>query len=99
MNATVAVVGLGYVGLPLAIEFGKHYHTIAYDVSVSKIDAYQSGHDPSGQLSAEEFCASGQIQFTLDPTALHAADVIIVAVPTPVDEVRRPDLRPLISAT
>jgi UDP-N-acetyl-D-galactosamine dehydrogenase len=95
----VAVVGLGYVGLPLAIEFGKRFPTIGYDVSESKIAGYREGRDPMGEVSREEFAASRHIEFTTDSGALARADLIIVAVPTPIDEARRPDLAPLVAAS
>jgi UDP-N-acetyl-D-galactosamine dehydrogenase len=98
-NWTVAVVGLGYVGLPLAIEFGKRFPTIGYDVSQAKVAGYRDGRDPMGEVSPEEFAASRHVEFTVDSGALARADVIVVAVPTPIDEARRPDLRPLISAS
>ncbi len=95
----VAVVGLGYVGLPLAIEFGKRFPTIGYDVSEAKVAGYRDGRDPMGEVSREEFAASRHIEFTTDSGALARADLIVVAVPTPIDEARRPDLQPLVSAS
>jgi UDP-N-acetyl-D-galactosamine dehydrogenase len=95
----VAVVGLGYVGLPLAIEFGKRFPTIGYDVSQAKVTGYREGLDPTGEVSREEFAASRHIEFTADSSALARADLIVVAVPTPIDEARRPDFRPLVSAS
>jgi len=96
---TVAVVGLGYVGLPLAIEFGKHFPTIGYDLSQVKVEAYREGRDPTGEVSGEEFAASRQLEFTTDPTVLRRADVLVVAVPTPIDGARQPDFGPLLSAS
>ncbi len=95
----VAVVGLGYVGLPLAIEFGKRFPTIGYDVSQAKVAGYREGLDPTGEVSREEFAASRHIEFTADSSALARADLIVVAVPTPIDEARRPDFRPLVAAS
>jgi UDP-N-acetyl-D-glucosamine/UDP-N-acetyl-D-galactosamine dehydrogenase len=95
----VAVVGLGYVGLPLAIEFGKQFPTIGYDVSEAKVAGYRDGRDPMGEVSGEEFAASRHIEFTTDSGALARADLIVVAVPTPIDEARRPDLQPLVLAS
>jgi len=95
----VAVVGLGYVGLPLAIEFGKRFPTIGYDVSQAKVTGYREGLDPTGEVSREEFAASRHIEFTADSSALARADLIVVAVPTPIDEARRPDFRPLVAAS
>jgi UDP-N-acetyl-D-galactosamine dehydrogenase len=99
MTRTVAVVGLGYVGLPLAIEFGKHCPTIGYDLSQAKISAYRSQRDPTGEVAADEFKASRNLQFTTDAAQLRAADVMIVAVPTPIDAARLPDFAPLLSAS
>jgi len=99
MTQTVAVVGLGYVGLPLAIEFGKHQPTIGYDLSSAKIAAYREQRDPTGEVALEEFRASRHVRFTADATELRAADAIIVAVPTPIDSARLPDFGPLLSAS
>ena len=98
-NTIVGVIGLGYVGLPVAVEFGKKYATIGYDVKVRSIEAYKKHTDPTGELSAEELMAADQITYTTDPKALSKADFIIVAVPTPIDNARQPDLSPLRSAT
>ena len=99
MTQTVAVVGLGYVGLPLAIEFGKRCPTIGYDLSADKISAYQAQRDPTGEVAADEFRASRHIQFTTDAAQLRAADILIIAVPTPIDAARLPDFAPLLSAS
>jgi UDP-N-acetyl-D-galactosamine dehydrogenase len=96
---TIAVVGLGYVGLPLAAEFGKKYRTIGFDVSEEKVDAYRKRMDPTGEVTAEEFKAASKLEVTTNPRALREADFIIVAVPTPVDEAHNPDFRPLIGAS
>src|SRR3954451_20314993 len=96
---TVAVVGLGYVGLPLAIEFGKQYRTIGFDLSQDKIDAYRKKVDPTGEVSGEEFKAAEKLEVTTNPRSLREADFIIVAVPTPVDEAHNPDFGPLVSAS
>ncbi len=95
----VAVVGLGYVGLPLAVEFGKTFDTIGYDLSASKIGAYKRGEDPNGEISKDEFHAASKLVVTADPEALRRADFLVIAVPTPVDEAHRPDLRSLLSAS
>src|SRR4051794_35824882 len=96
---TVAVVGLGYVGLPLAIEFGKKYRTIGFDLSQDKIDAYRKKFDPTGEVGAEEFNAAARLEVTTNPRSLREADFIIVAVPTPVDEAHNPDFGPLVGAS
>jgi UDP-N-acetyl-D-galactosamine dehydrogenase len=96
---TIAVVGLGYVGLPLAVEFGRHYATIGFDLSQKKIDAYRSGSDPTGEVKPEELAASKGLEYTSEPAALSRADFIVVAVPTPVDEAHQPDFGPLLGAS
>ncbi|SEM96050.1 nucleotide sugar dehydrogenase [Nitrosomonas marina] len=95
----VAVVGLGYVGLPLAVEFGKKRQTIGFDLSSEKIHNYRQHVDPTGEVSTEELQQAGQLVFTTDPADLAQADFIVVAVPTPVDQAHQPDFRPLISAS
>jgi UDP-N-acetyl-D-galactosamine dehydrogenase len=97
--ATVAIVGLGYVGLPLAVEFGKKYRTIGFDLSQDKIDAYRRRVDPTGEVSSEEFQAAAKLEVTSNPRALREADFIIVAVPTPVDAAHNPEFGPLIGAS
>ena len=96
---TIAVVGLGYVGLPLAVEFGKKYRTIGFDLSDEKVAAYRRQRDPTGEVSREEFQAAAKLEVTTNPRALREADFIIVAVPTPVDEAHRPDFGPLVGAS
>jgi UDP-N-acetyl-D-glucosamine/UDP-N-acetyl-D-galactosamine dehydrogenase len=95
----IAVVGLGYVGLPLAVEFGKIHATVGYDLSERKITSYRNGNDPSGDISGENFRAAKQLSFTADPSCLSKADFVIVAVPTPVDAAHQPDFSPLVSAS
>ena len=95
----VAVVGLGYVGLPLAIEFGKRYPTVGYDLSEDKVRHYRTMRDPTHEVSRQEFEASKNCRFTTDSHELGDADVIVVAVPTPIDDARRPAFGPLISAS
>jgi UDP-N-acetyl-D-glucosamine/UDP-N-acetyl-D-galactosamine dehydrogenase len=95
----VAVVGLGYVGLPLAIEFGKKYPTIGFDLSERKIAAYRDYRDPTTEVSRAEFEAASQLRVTIDAAELRNADFIVVAVPTPVDDAHRPDFGPLLGAS
>ncbi len=95
----IAVVGLGYVGLPLAVEFGKKGRTIGFDLSEQKIAAYRRHEDPTGELSTEDMKAAAQLEVTTDASMLREADVVIVAVPTPVDEAHQPDFRPLVGAS
>lgn len=95
----VAVVGLGYVGLPLAVEFGKKGKTIGYDPSESKIESYKRFIDPTGEVSNENFKAAKNLTVSTDPTGLSLADHIIVSVPTPVDVAHNPDFTSLIKAS
>ena len=96
---TVAVVGLGYVGLPLAVEFGKVYPTIGVDLHEEKVAAYCRFVDPTGEISTEELKASVHLKPTTDASALKEADFVVVAVPTPVDEAHIPDFSPLVGAS
>lgn len=98
-NKIIAVLGLGYVGLPLVVEFGKKLRTIGFDISQHKVEACQRGTDPSFELSDAEVQAGIHATYTNDPVALGEADIIIVAVPTPVDEANTPDFHPLIGAS
>jgi UDP-N-acetyl-D-galactosamine dehydrogenase len=96
---TVAVVGLGYVGLPLAVEFGKIHNTIGFDLNSDKINHYRRHVDPTGEVSTEDLRAATKLTVTDDASAISAADCIIVAVPTPVDNARLPDFSPLVGAS
>jgi UDP-N-acetyl-D-glucosamine/UDP-N-acetyl-D-galactosamine dehydrogenase len=96
---TIAVVGLGYVGLPLAVEFGKKFRTIGLDLSVGKIAAYKQYIDPTGEVSTEDLKAAHKLEVTTDPMAIRDADFVIVAVPTPVDDAHQPDFTPLVSSS
>jgi UDP-N-acetyl-D-galactosamine dehydrogenase len=95
----VAVVGLGYVGLPLAVEFGKKYRTIGFDLSVEKISAYCKHVDPTGEVSQENLMQATLLEPTADASKLKEADFVIVAVPTPVDDAHNPDFSPLVGAS
>ncbi len=98
-NPCVCIVGLGYVGLPLAVAFGKKYSTIGYDISREKIENYQKRLDPTNEVSPSDFEAAAFLECTSDPTRIAQADFIIVAVPTPIDDARQPDLTPLVGAS
>ena len=95
----IAVVGLGYVGLPLVVEFGKQLRTIGFDIASAKVQACQRGVDPSRELGAQEIAQARHAVYTDEPALLGEADMIIVAVPTPVDAAHIPDFKPLISAS
>jgi UDP-N-acetyl-D-galactosamine dehydrogenase len=96
---TIAVVGLGYVGLPLAVEFGKHFSTVGFDVSQAKVDSYRHFIDPTGEVSADELRAATKLECSTDAARLREADFIVVAVPTPVDEAHKPDFTPLVKSS
>lgn len=95
----IAVVGLGYVGLPLAVEFGKKYPTLGVDLSAEKVAAYRNYFDPTGEVSSEDLRAATQLTCHTDASVLRDADFIVVAVPTPVDEAHIPDLSPLVGSS
>ena len=95
----VAIVGLGYVGLPLAVEFGKVFETIGFDLSSTKIGHFRRGEDPTGEVSREQFQAAPNLTVTDDPGELARADFLIVAVPTPVDAGHNPDFSSLVRAS
>jgi UDP-N-acetyl-D-galactosamine dehydrogenase len=95
----IAVIGLGYVGLPLVVEFGKHCRTIGYDIAQAKVDSCRLGVDPSRELSDNAMRAARHVTYTSDPALLGEADFIIVAVPTPVDEAHIPEFKPLLGAS
>ncbi|NKD88698.1 nucleotide sugar dehydrogenase [Haematospirillum sp. 15-248] len=98
-NTVIAVVGLGYVGLPLAVELGRKYPTLGYDLSEAKIASYRNYCDPTGEVSVESLKAATRLTVSTDPSVISGADIIIVAVPTPVDQAHIPDFSPLIGAS
>ncbi|MDL1969160.1 MAG: nucleotide sugar dehydrogenase [Deltaproteobacteria bacterium] len=97
-KSKIAVVGLGYVGLPLAVHFSKHFEIVGYDLKSDRINELESGHDRTLEVSEEDL-SRAKIFFTSDPKILSSCSLIIVAVPTPIDENRIPDLGPLIGAS
>ena len=96
---TVAVVGLGYVGLPLAIEFGKYFDTVGFDVSKAKVARLQQHNDVTGEVERGDFDLATKLKITDDPKEIGKADMVVVAVPTPIDSARLPDFTPLVSAS
>src|ERR1044071_3122236 len=96
---TVAVVGLGYVGLPVAVEFGKLRPTIGYDLSKKRIENLRHFVDATGEVATADLMAAKQLRPTAYPAELEQADFIIVAVPTPINAARQPDLTPLERAS
>lgn len=95
----LAVVGLGYVGLPLAVEFGKKMPVIGYDISTRRVEELRSGHDHTLEVDDDELTTAAGLRFTTDPTDLDDANVYIVTTPTPIDKHKQPDLSPVLSAT
>jgi UDP-N-acetyl-D-galactosamine dehydrogenase len=98
-STRLAVIGLGYVGLPLAVEFGKHMPTVGYDVDSERIKALRGGVDSTLEVASEELSRSEQLSFSDSADALTDCTVYVVAVPTPIDQYKRPDLGPLERAT
>jgi len=98
-STSTAIVGLGYVGLPLAIAFGKRFPTIGFDLSKEKVAAYREGRDPTGEVPHDAFRQAKHLHCTNNPAEMAQAEFIVVAVPTPVDGVRMPDFAPLRSAS
>ena len=96
---TVAVMGLGYVGLPLVVEFGKQLRTIGFDVVADKVAKCRAGHDPSREIPDAEMALARHAEYSSDPSVLGQADFILIAVPTPVDVARIPNFGPLIGAS
>ncbi len=95
----IGIVGLGYVGLPLAIEFGKHFNTVGFDISLDRIQALREGHDSTLESTPEEIRESKKLSLTTESKDLQSCNVYIVTVPTPVDDSNRPDFKPLESAS
>jgi UDP-N-acetyl-D-galactosamine dehydrogenase len=95
----IAVVGLGYVGLPLAVEFGKKFKTLGFDLSADKVAAYARYVDPTGEVSTDDLRSAMQLRCSIDPSVIGEADFIVVAVPTPVDDAHQPDFTPLVKSS
>lgn len=95
----LAVIGLGYVGLPLAVTFGKKLKVLGFDVNQTRIDALNSGHDITLEVSSTELKEANHLTYSTDPNSLAECNIFIVTVPTPIDEHKNPDLTPLIKAS
>src|SRR3984957_7845849 len=95
----IAVIGLGYVGLPLAVEFGKKYRTVGFDINGARIKELKAGRDVTLEATAEELKAARKLRFSAQPRDLKSCNVFIVTVPTPIDQYKRPDLTPLLKAS
>ncbi|TBR10489.1 MAG: nucleotide sugar dehydrogenase [Lysobacter sp.] len=98
-NASIAIIGLGYVGLPLAVAFGAAHETTGFDIDVARVAALRRGEDRTAEVGPAELEACARLRFESDPAAISGADVYIVTVPTPVDAFKRPDLAPLEAAS
>ena len=98
-QARIAIVGLGYVGLPLAVEFGKQRDTLGFDIDAARVAGLRQGHDRTLEVPAGELAQAPRLRLSSDPDDLRACNTYIVTVPTPIDDSRRPDLRPLVAAS
>jgi len=98
-DVNIGVVGLGYVGLPLATEFGAKYPTIGFDIRPERIEELSKGFDRTGEVEAVDFQKAKHLTFTCDPLRLASCNIFIITVPTPIDRFKRPDLEPLRLAT
>ena len=97
--ARIAIVGLGYVGLPLAVEFGKKFPTIGFDINQARLDELRGGHDSTLETSDEELAAAKHLSYTADAADLKECNIYIITVPTPIDGNNQPDLTPLIKSS
>ncbi|MDT8407360.1 MAG: Vi polysaccharide biosynthesis UDP-N-acetylglucosamine C-6 dehydrogenase TviB [Methylococcales bacterium] len=95
----IAILGLGYVGLPLAVEFGKHFDTIGYDINQARVDELRAGHDHTREVDAGELAAAGRLSYSCELAELSAATIFMVTVPTPVNHAKQPDFAPLEKAS
>lgn len=96
---TIAIIGLGYVGLPLAVEFGKVRQVIGFDINANRVDELRGGQDHTLECSAQELAEASLLRYSCNPDDLKQAQVFIVTVPTPVDQANRPDMTPLVKAS
>lgn len=98
-DVKIAVVGLGYVGLPLAVEFGKHRPVLGFDINLRRIEALQAGHDHTLEVDNDELASASHLRYSAEPESLAEANFFIVTVPTPIDQYKQPDLTPLVRAS
>lgn len=98
-NIKIGIIGLGYVGLPLAVEFGKQYHVVGFDISQKRISELKNGIDKTNESSLEQISSSKNLVFSNDPIDLKSCTIYIVTVPTPINQFKAPDLEPLKSAS
>jgi UDP-N-acetyl-D-galactosamine dehydrogenase len=99
MNPSIAIIGLGYVGFPLAVEFGKQYPTLGFDIDATRISELNRGYDRTQEVSDAQLKASAHLKFSSELTDLSACNTFIVTVPTPIDHFKKPDLGPLLKAS
>jgi UDP-N-acetyl-D-glucosamine/UDP-N-acetyl-D-galactosamine dehydrogenase len=97
-NTKIAIIGLGYVGLPLAVEFGKIYDTVGFDINEARINELLSGYDSTLEVDSKELIESSKIIYTSNASEINNCNIYIITVPTPIDDLKKPDLGPLISA-
>ena len=98
-SSKIAIIGLGYVGLPLAVEFGKQYDTVGFDIRAARVDELRGGHDHTLEVGAAELAAATRLKFSADVDDIRGCEVYVVSVPTPIDSAKRPDLTPLVKAS
>ena len=98
-NTKIAIVGLGYVGLPLAVEFGKRYDTLGFDINATRVEQLRTGLDTTLEVDADELAAASRLRFSASLDDIRTCNVYVVTVPTPIDSAKRPDLTPLIKAS
>ena len=99
MNPSIAIIGLGYVGFPLAVEFGKQYPTLGFDIDATRISELNRGYDRTQEVSDAQLKASSQLKFSSELNDLAGCNTFIVTVPTPIDHFKKPDLGPLLKAS
>ena len=98
-NIKIAIIGLGYVGLPLAVKFGTIYDTIGFDINKNRIKELINYEDSTREVTKQEIQSSKDIKFSYDSDDLESADIYIVTVPTPINKFREPNLEPIFNAT
>ena len=101
MNYNISVIGLGYVGLPLAVEFSKLYNVIGYDIDKTRVLELNKGQDSTNEVSSKElrFALNGNLKITYDKLMLRDSNIYIITVPTPIDNYKIPDLKPILTAS
>ncbi|MBD3317992.1 MAG: hypothetical protein GF344_19585, partial [Chitinivibrionales bacterium] len=98
IKPSITVIGLGYVGLPLAVELAGHFSVKGFDINEKRIRILQAGKDPNGEVADEDLANSG-LEVSAEPHVIAGADILIIAVPTPIDDHKTPDLTPVIKAS